>query len=182
MQQLQKFDPRILLDLKCHLFLRLEFVLYESCSLLRSPSSNAKAVLNEPNPIPGLTNRRMNRWSCSTILLRYLTGRSSEVLGRVSSAFNSSIAGWGISGILIHIYDSRYSELQARLFWFAFDSGYGAAGSAAALTACDRGKETLMLEKMQQPGGNSLVSSANMIFPKNTADADKLADYLRDCL
>ncbi len=35
MQQLQKFDTRILLDLKCHLYLLLEFVQFVSCSLLR---------------------------------------------------------------------------------------------------------------------------------------------------
>lgn len=58
--------------------------------------------------------------------------------------------------------------------------GYGAAGAAAALTAHDQGAETIILEKMQQPGGNSLVSSANMVFPQNTAVADKFADYLNE--
>ncbi|WP_414586582.1 FAD-binding protein [Scytonema sp. PCC 10023] len=58
--------------------------------------------------------------------------------------------------------------------------GYGAAGAAAALTAHEHGAETLILEKMLCPGGNSLVSSANMVFPKNTADADKFADYLNE--
>ncbi len=41
------------------------------------------AVLKEPDPIPGLTSRLINRWSCSTILLRYLTLRSSAVLVRI---------------------------------------------------------------------------------------------------
>lgn len=58
--------------------------------------------------------------------------------------------------------------------------GYGAAGAAAALTALEHGAETLILEKMPRPGGNSLVSSANMVFPQNTADADKFADYLSE--
>lgn len=57
--------------------------------------------------------------------------------------------------------------------------GYGAAGGAAALTAHEHGAETIILEKMPQPGGNSYVSSANMVFP-NTADADKFADYLNE--
>jgi hypothetical protein len=61
MQQLQKFGTRIRLDLKCFLFLLLEFVLYESYSLLHNLSRNAKAVLNEPNPIPGLTSRLIAR-------------------------------------------------------------------------------------------------------------------------
>ncbi len=37
-QQLRKFETRILLDLKCYLFRCLEFVLSESCSLPRNPS------------------------------------------------------------------------------------------------------------------------------------------------
>lgn len=58
--------------------------------------------------------------------------------------------------------------------------GYGAAGAAAALTAHDNGAETVILEKMPQPGGNSYVSSAMMIFPKNADDADKFANYLNE--
>jgi len=30
-----------------------------------------RAVLKDLNPIPGLTNRFIERWSCSTMLLRY---------------------------------------------------------------------------------------------------------------
>lgn len=58
--------------------------------------------------------------------------------------------------------------------------GYGAAGAAAALSAHEHGAETIILEKMPQPGGNSYVSSANMIFPQTTADASKFADYLNE--
>ena len=36
-QQLRKFSTRILLDLKCHLFRCLEFVLFGAYSLLRNP-------------------------------------------------------------------------------------------------------------------------------------------------
>jgi hypothetical protein len=51
--------------------------------------------------------------------------------------------------------------------------------SSAALTAREYGAETLIIEKMQQPGGNTYVSPANTVFPKNTEDADKLADCCR---
>ncbi len=40
-QQLRKFETRTLLDLKCLVFLLLEFVPCESCSLLRTPSKFA---------------------------------------------------------------------------------------------------------------------------------------------
>ncbi len=43
------------------LFQRLELVLCESLSLPQILSRNARAVLNEPNPIPGFVNRLMNR-------------------------------------------------------------------------------------------------------------------------
>ncbi|MGB3205507.1 MAG: FAD-binding protein [Crinalium sp.] len=58
--------------------------------------------------------------------------------------------------------------------------GYGAAGGAAAITAHDHGAETIILEKMSHGGGNSYVSSANMVFPKDPADADKFANYLNE--
>lgn len=58
--------------------------------------------------------------------------------------------------------------------------GYGAAGASAALTAHEHGAETIILEKMPRAGGNSLVSSANMVFPQNPALADKFADYLNE--
>ena len=63
---------RILLEPKHFLLLLLEFGPCGSCSSLHNLSRNARAVLNEPNLIPGLTNRLMNLWSCSTILFAYL--------------------------------------------------------------------------------------------------------------
>ncbi len=77
----------------CLLFRFPVFVLFESCSLPHILLMNARAVLNEPKPIPGLISRLINRWSCSTILLRYLTLRSSVVSVRVRSALSLSIAG-----------------------------------------------------------------------------------------
>lgn len=41
------------------------------------PLSVRLAVLNEPNPSPGLTRRFMNLWSCSTVLFKYLLCRVS---------------------------------------------------------------------------------------------------------
>lgn len=58
--------------------------------------------------------------------------------------------------------------------------GYGAAGASATLRAHEHGAETIILEKMPRAGGNSLVSSANMVFPQNPALADKFADYLNE--
>ncbi len=73
MQPLQKFETRILLDPLRHLFQLPEErplrIMYIASYLLNV----RRAVLNEPNPIPRLTSRLMNLWSCSTILLRYLT-------------------------------------------------------------------------------------------------------------
>ena len=54
-----------------------------------NPLNVRLAVLNEPNPIPGLVNRLMNLWSCSTRLLRYLFCRNSTLSGNSSSAFTS---------------------------------------------------------------------------------------------
>jgi succinate dehydrogenase/fumarate reductase flavoprotein subunit len=56
--------------------------------------------------------------------------------------------------------------------------GYGAAGAAAALAAHEAGARVLVVEKLPQPGGNSLVSSANTIYPPTPADATPLARYL----
>ena len=42
--------------------------------IISYPRIVRRAVLKEPNPIPGLTNRLLPRWSCSTILLRYFIG------------------------------------------------------------------------------------------------------------
>ena len=52
--------------------------------------------------------------------------------------------------------------------------GWGAAGSAAAITAHDEGAEVLILEKMPEGGGNTRVSGGNMIIPKGK----EFIDYL----
>jgi ornithine--oxo-acid transaminase len=44
--------------------------------------------------------------------------------------------------------------------------GYGTAGAAAALPADEAGARVLVVEKCPQPGGNSLVSSANTVYPQ----------------
>ncbi len=103
----QKIFARVLYSrCECLLFLLLVFVLSESCSLSHILLMFAPAVLNEPDSLPGLTSRLMNRWSCSTILLRYLTLRNSVALVRGSSARRASIAG-GNHRIFIRLYNSR---------------------------------------------------------------------------
>ena len=84
MPPLQKFETRILLVPECLLWQHLELVPCGSCSSLHILSRFASRSLNEA-PIPGLTNRLMNRWSSSTMLLRYKTCRSSVVSPRVWS-------------------------------------------------------------------------------------------------
>ncbi len=116
MQQLQKFETRILLDLKC-LFRCPEERPLRIMFIASYPLNVRRAVLNEPNPIAELTNRFIARWSCSTILLRYLTLRSSVVSPRVWSLLSESIAG-GNHRILIYIYDSRLLVMR-RLQSFA---------------------------------------------------------------
>lgn len=44
--------------------------------------------------------------------------------------------------------------------------GWGAAGSAAAVTAHDGGAQVLILEKMPEGGGNTRVCGGNIIIPK----------------
>ena len=56
--------------------------------------------------------------------------------------------------------------------------GYGAAGAAAALSAHDSGAQVLVVEKCREPGGNSLVSSANTVYPQTPADAERFTRYL----
>lgn len=56
--------------------------------------------------------------------------------------------------------------------------GYGAAGAAAALAAHDAGARALVVEKCAQPGGNSLVSSANSVYPKHSDDVERFCRYL----
>lgn len=45
--------------------------------------------------------------------------------------------------------------------------GYGAGGCAAAVTAHDNGASVVILEKMPSGGGNTRVSGANIIIPKD---------------
>lgn len=56
--------------------------------------------------------------------------------------------------------------------------GYGAAGAAAALAAHDAGARVLVVEKCAQPGGNSLVSSANTVYPEHPDDVERFCRYL----
>ncbi|HEU0127035.1 MAG TPA: FAD-dependent oxidoreductase [Pseudonocardiaceae bacterium] len=56
--------------------------------------------------------------------------------------------------------------------------GYGAAGAAAALSAHEAGARVLVVEKCPQPGGNSLVSSANTVYPQDPADVARFTRYL----
>ncbi len=56
--------------------------------------------------------------------------------------------------------------------------GYGAAGAAAALSAREAGAQVLVVEKCPQPGGNSLVSSANTVYPENPTDVARFTRYL----
>jgi succinate dehydrogenase/fumarate reductase flavoprotein subunit len=52
--------------------------------------------------------------------------------------------------------------------------GWGAAGTAAAVTVHDGGGDVLLLEKMAEGGGNTYVSGGNIIIPKGKAFADYL--------
>lgn len=42
----------------------------------------------------------------------------------------------------------------------------------------EAGAQVRVVEKCAQPGGNSLVSSANTIYPQDSADAAAFARYL----
>ena len=58
--------------------------------------------------------------------------------------------------------------------------GYGYSGGVAAIVAHDRGARVLLLEKMEHPGGNSILSGG---FFRITDDVDKAFAYLkRMCL
>jgi len=93
MQPLQKFERAYSACAWMSLFSTPLICPFRIMFMASYPLKVRLAVLNEPNPIPGLTNRLMNRWSCSTMLLRYLTGRSSVVSVRVWSLVSESIAG-----------------------------------------------------------------------------------------
>ncbi len=61
MQSLQKFDTRILLDLKYHFFQPHEASPLRIMFIASIPRKVLLAVLNEPNPIPGFVSRLINR-------------------------------------------------------------------------------------------------------------------------
>ncbi len=47
--------------------------------------------------------------------------------------------------------------------------GYGGAGASAAITATDSGSKVLIVEKMAEPGGNTSVSSGQVLATKDKA-------------
>lgn len=57
--------------------------------IISYPLMVRRAVLKDPNPIPGLTNRFIPRWSCSTMLLRYLLFRNLTISGSFLAALSS---------------------------------------------------------------------------------------------
>lgn len=63
--------------------------LFRSIFILSYPCNVFHAVLKEKKPMPGLTSRLTNRWSCSIRVLRYLLCRSSHEAARSPAAFNS---------------------------------------------------------------------------------------------
>jgi len=54
--------------------------------------------------------------------------------------------------------------------------GYGYAGAIAALEACEAGADTLLIEKMPDPGGISITSGGNV---RTVEDAEQAFAYLR---
>lgn len=58
--------------------------------------------------------------------------------------------------------------------------GSGAAGLAAALAAHNAGAHVLVVEKCAQAGGNSLVSSANTVYPACPDDVQRFCRYLTE--
>jgi succinate dehydrogenase/fumarate reductase flavoprotein subunit len=58
--------------------------------------------------------------------------------------------------------------------------GSGAAGLAAALAAHDAGAQVVVVEKCAQAGGNSLVSSANTVYPAHPDDVQRFCRYLTE--
>jgi len=61
--------------------------------IISYPLSVRVAEWNEPKPSPGLTSLFIKRWSCSILLLRYLTCLNSQAFERIPSSFSSSTAG-----------------------------------------------------------------------------------------
>src|SRR5947209_9722529 len=126
------------------------------------PCSVRPAVSTEKKPIPGLTSRLMNRWSCSIRLFRYLTCLSSTDAGRIPAALRSAIAlGYAafLSTLMTRGADARGVEISQshELFqwrgrvWLDSDhprSRGGGDGSATAVgsstcaaAGCARGTE-----------------------------------------
>jgi succinate dehydrogenase/fumarate reductase flavoprotein subunit len=56
-------------------------------------------------------------------------------------------------------------------------AGYGAAGATAAIAACDAGARVLLVEKMAQPGGISILSAGGV---RMAFDVDQAFAYLRE--
>ena len=57
--------------------------------LTSSPGRVRHAICSDKKPIPGFTSRLMNRGSRSTMVLRYVTCRSSHASGTLPSALSS---------------------------------------------------------------------------------------------
>lgn len=91
--QLQKFETRILSVLVHRLCQQPQPVQCVRIFIASNPLMVRRAVLNEPNPIPGFVSLLINLWYCSTRLFKYFTCRSWVISGSWSSAFRSSTAG-----------------------------------------------------------------------------------------
>ena len=61
-------------------------------AIASKPASVRRAVQKPPKPSPGRTRRLMRRWSCSTMLFRYLHWRSRERRHSSPSSFISAAA------------------------------------------------------------------------------------------
>ncbi|MYM22183.1 FAD-dependent oxidoreductase [Duganella sp. FT135W] len=69
-------------------------------------------------------------------------------------------------------------QYQTRVETDVIVIGYGSAGGTSALTAARHGVQVLLLEKADQAGGNSLVSSAMMTYPILEEQKQQFVDYL----
>ncbi len=58
--------------------------------------------------------------------------------------------------------------------------GYGGAGAAAAISACDAGARVMVLESMAQGGGNTRVSMGGFLCPSDTQEAITYISALYD--
>lgn len=76
--------------------------------------------------------------------------------------------------------DSAQAEANGQTWDYEYDVvvvGYGAAGACAAIAAADAGAESvLLLEKMDEPGGNSAVCGGGFINP---TDYDQAYTYCK---